>query len=526
MQNMSDTELIDAYVSRQDESVGAARREAAFAELVRRHGTLVYRACHRLLKDHHEARDASQAVFVILARKAGGLRKGELAAWLYRVAHHVAAETVRKRMRRSDREEVYAWNEAIQMDVNTGDEGADPAVLGLVDTALLSLPERYRQAVILRYLQNHSEKDAARLVGCPLGTLSRRASEGMAMLRKRLGKLGVATSGVALASLLTSEASAAIPGTLIPTILATVKTAVATTATAAGATSTAAMLAKGAMKAMYLAKVKMVAAIAAAVIVTGTAVPVGIAVAQAVGKDTPMKTNTASVVDNGFITLSPRPDYEVPDYPIHSLPEAESTLQGEADKHFAKKEQKEYVLAAAAYDAFVLKYPKSKAVPYALVRKGRSLQLVGKRNEAIMIYREVLDYYPDSISNAAPALLYLAQCHYLNKNVKIEGEATKAIAQLRANKDYGKHEAAACATFLLARIQAEGGKTDEAIATLGAIGAPFPAYASLAQLRQAEVYEKAGRTAEAVAAYRATLTKYPDAPEAALAHSALRKMGT
>jgi RNA polymerase sigma factor (sigma-70 family) len=186
MQNMSDTELIDAYVSRQDESVGAARREAAFAELVRRHGTLVYRACHRLLKDHDEARDASQAVFVILARKAGGLRKGDLAPWLYRVAHHVAAETMRKRMRRSDREQVYAWNEAIQMDVNTSDEGADPAVLGRVDAALLSLPERYREAVILRYLQNHSQEEAARLAGCPLGTLSRRASEGIARLRKRL----------------------------------------------------------------------------------------------------------------------------------------------------------------------------------------------------------------------------------------------------------------------------------------------------------------------------------------------------
>ncbi len=609
MQNMSDTELIDAYVSRQDESVGAARREAAFAELVRRHGTLVYRACHRLLKDHHEARDASQAVFVILARKAGGLRKGELAAWLYRVAHHVAAETVRKRMRRSDREQVYAWNEAIQMDVSTCDEGADPAVLELVDAALLSLPERYREAVILRYLQNHSQEEAARLAGCPLGTLSRRASEGLAKLRQRLSKRGVALSGVALAGLLTSEASAAVPEALLPSILAAVKTAVATTATATTATSTAAMLAKGAMKAMFIAKVKMVAAVVAAVIVTGTAVPVGIAVAQAIGKDEAPKTNTASVVDdatamylraveqmrakdykaaiqtlesflqtypdaktirpealywlgdcytkagdpaaakrvlekansefpdsnwgkyargrlsadNGFITLSPRPDYEVPDYPTNSLPEAEATLQGEADKHFAKKAPHEYELAADAYNSFVVKYPKSKAVPYALVREGRSLQLVGKRSEAIKSFSGVLEYYPGSIPYAAPALLYLAQCHYLDGKAK---EATKAIAQLRADKDYGKHEAAACATFLLAHMQAEGGKTDEAIATLGTIAVPFPAYAALAQLRQAEAYEKAGRTAEAVAAYRATMTKYPGTPESDLAHSALEKMGS
>lgn len=228
--------------------------------------------------------------------------------------------------------------------------------------------------------------------------------------------------------------------------------------------------------------------------------------------------------DSTLGSLPPRPDYEVSlteaDY--KNLDTFEATILGKADKHFAKKEPKEYELAAAAYDSFVLKYPKSKAVPYALVRKGRSLQFVGKRSEAIKIYREVLDYYPDSISNAAPAMLYLAQCHYLDKNVK---EATKAIVELRADKEFGKHEAAACGTFLLARMQAEGGKTDEAIATLGTIAVPFPAYAALGQLRQAEVYEKAGKSAEAVAAYKATIKQYPDAPEAALAHSALDKMG-
>jgi hypothetical protein len=153
---------------------------------------------------------------------------------------------------------------------------ADPAVLGVVDTALLSLPERYRQAVILRYLQNHSEKDAARLVGCPLGTLSRRASEGIAMLRKRLGKLGVATSAMSLAGLLTSEASAAVPETLLPSILAVVKTAVATTATA-----TAAVLAKGAMKTMFWNSAKTAAMVAVSVGVLGVG---GVAAVQAVAE--------------------------------------------------------------------------------------------------------------------------------------------------------------------------------------------------------------------------------------------------
>ena len=122
-----------------------------------------------------------------------------------------------------------------------------------------------------------------------------RTSDGIAKLRQRLAKRGVALSGVALAGLLTSEASAAVPETLLPSILATVKTAAATTATATPATSAAAMLAKGAMKAMFIAKVKMVAAVVAAVVVTGTVVPVGIAVAQAAEKAKKEGVTTATV---------------------------------------------------------------------------------------------------------------------------------------------------------------------------------------------------------------------------------------
>ncbi|MFZ4397946.1 MAG: hypothetical protein ACOYOU_20230 [Kiritimatiellia bacterium] len=114
------------------------------------------------------------------------------------------------------------------------------------------------------------EKAAAELAGCPLGTLSRRASQGIAKLRLRLSRRGISLGSAALVGLLTSEASAAMPETRLPSILAAVKTGVATTDTATTATSTAAMLAKGAMKAMFVAKVKTAAvAVMATVIVTG-----------------------------------------------------------------------------------------------------------------------------------------------------------------------------------------------------------------------------------------------------------------
>ncbi len=286
MQTQTDSDLIAAYARSSD--------QRAFAELVLRHQRMVYRVCQRMLGQHQEAEDATQAVFLVMLHKANGLtRKGELTGWLYGVARNVALEALRKRARRQE-EAMLDETETVAAEDSPDHEAA----LQSLDRELAGLSGVLRQAVVLRYLQGYDQAEAARQAGCSMGTLASRASRGIERLRQRLAKRGVALGGVALASLLTSEASAAIPETLLPSILATVKTAVATTATATGATSTAVMLAKGAMKAMYIAQVKMVAAVAAAVVVTGTAVPVGIAVAQAVGKEAKL----AAAEDGGRTT--------------------------------------------------------------------------------------------------------------------------------------------------------------------------------------------------------------------------------
>jgi RNA polymerase sigma factor (sigma-70 family) len=273
----TDAEWLQVYVDQGS--------DLAFEQIVSRHGPMVYRHCFRLLHDAHEAKDTSQAVFIVLAKQAGALRKnGNLTAWLYGVTRNVCRHVLRCRRNRQRREEEGAIMLELERDSAQAIE-SQSVVLDLVYRELGALTSLQRQAVILRYIEGRREDNAAGLAGCSVDALHRRATDGIAKLRQRLAKRGVALGGVALASLLTSEASAAVPETLLPSILAVVKTAVATTATATGASSTAAMLAKGAMKAMFIAKVKMVAAVAAAVIVTGTAVPVGIAVAQAVSKE-------------------------------------------------------------------------------------------------------------------------------------------------------------------------------------------------------------------------------------------------
>src|SRR5271168_4856051 len=80
---LTDARLLDDFVSRRD--------EASFEVLVWRHGTMVLNLCQRILHDTHEAEDAFQAAFLVFARKANSIGKGEaVAAWLYKVAYRVA----------------------------------------------------------------------------------------------------------------------------------------------------------------------------------------------------------------------------------------------------------------------------------------------------------------------------------------------------------------------------------------------------------------------------------------------------
>src|SRR6516165_3183340 len=94
---LSDGQLLARFV--------AARDEDAFAALVKRHAPMVFGVCRRVLRDAHDAEDAAQATFLVLARKASTLRRPDaLAAWLHRTAHHLALLSRRSDARRQDRE--------------------------------------------------------------------------------------------------------------------------------------------------------------------------------------------------------------------------------------------------------------------------------------------------------------------------------------------------------------------------------------------------------------------------------------
>jgi RNA polymerase sigma factor (sigma-70 family) len=228
----------------------AARRDQdAFAELVRRHGAMVLGVCRRVLRDAHDAEDAFQAAFLVLARKARSLTRPEsVAHWLYGVAYRTAlkAKSRRARRRACEREAAAGRPDAPAPAPEWGDLGA------VLDEEINRLPAKYRAAFVLCHLEGKTAEEAARLSGCPKGTVFSRVAWARARLRSRLTRRGLALA--AAAALLAVEEARALPAPLLAAALAGAgKTASVSAPVAA--------LTEGVLRAMYMSKVKVVAAV-------------------------------------------------------------------------------------------------------------------------------------------------------------------------------------------------------------------------------------------------------------------------
>src|SRR5262245_52107123 len=164
---LPDDQLLDRFAARRD--------EAAFAVLLRRHGPMVLSVCRSVLHDLHDAEDAFQAAFVLLAQKAGSIHSREtVSGWLYRVAYHLAVRARADAARRRDIEK-----RAVAM------PSADPVLdlsLREVQTMLLEelegLPEHYRSPLVLCGLEEKSLEEAARLLGRTTGAVKGRLQRG------------------------------------------------------------------------------------------------------------------------------------------------------------------------------------------------------------------------------------------------------------------------------------------------------------------------------------------------------------
>ncbi len=205
---MSDAELLERYVN----GCGGIA-EVAFAALVERHGPTVLRVCNDVLGDPHDAQDAAQVTFLVLARRAGSIRRrNALASWLFGVARRVAARARVEAARRRAHERRRA-----EMATREHDRRSRAPVTGEPWAELFEeidrLSERHRSAIVLCDLESLSHEQAARRLGCPVKTVQGRLYRARELLRHRLTRRGVATTagmlGVALAHRTASAAPTA-----------------------------------------------------------------------------------------------------------------------------------------------------------------------------------------------------------------------------------------------------------------------------------------------------------------------------
>jgi RNA polymerase sigma factor (sigma-70 family) len=242
----------------------ATREEAAFAALVRRHGPMVLSVCRRVLGHAHDAEDAFQATFLVLARRAAAVARREaVASFLYGVAYRTA---LRARAQAARRHATERQVEQMPHPAVAPAEAQDWRPL--LDRELSRLPEKYRAALVLCDLEGRARRDAARQLGLAEGTLASRLATARRMLARRLAKCGVTLSGGALAVAL-AEGAATVPAAWVST------TARAAALVAAGQTAAvttpAALLMNEVLRAMLMTKLKiyLATALVAVLLVAG-----------------------------------------------------------------------------------------------------------------------------------------------------------------------------------------------------------------------------------------------------------------
>lgn len=234
----TDGQLLAAFLDR--------REEDAFEVLVGRHESLVLSVCGRVLCDEHAARDAAQAVFLVLARKASALDLARpLGPWLHHVAYGVAVSARREREARRVRER------SVMTQPPDSPSPDDAELRELLDRELDRLPEKYRRPLILFHLEGKSLAETAAALGSGQGTVGAWLSRGRELLRDRLARRGAgALTGAALAAFLAREASARSLGWGFAR-------AAARAATGGAVPASVLHLTKGALTMLFVAKLKV-----------------------------------------------------------------------------------------------------------------------------------------------------------------------------------------------------------------------------------------------------------------------------
>jgi RNA polymerase sigma factor (sigma-70 family) len=183
----------------------ADRDESAFAVLVKRHWSMVFDVCQSVLRHSQDAEDASQSAFLVLAQKAGSIRKKtSVASWLHGVAYRLACKL------KSSRKRIPEPMTDERTTTDPIDELSWREVRQIVHEELDRLPEKYRQPLILCYLEGQPHEQAARQLGWNAGIFKGMLTRGRDLLRRRLTRRGLGLSAPLIAGILAPRTATAV----------------------------------------------------------------------------------------------------------------------------------------------------------------------------------------------------------------------------------------------------------------------------------------------------------------------------
>lgn len=242
-----------------------ARSEPAFAELVRRHAGFVLATCRRRSRDSHLSEDVAQAVFLALARRppVRSASSASLAGWLYRTAVHACNNAMQARRSRDLHERRAAAQAASTSNDMPAIATAPSDAEVLLDQALAELSSRERDAVLLRYYQDHSVQQVGAALGISQNTATKRITRAIERMREFLAGRGLVMAAPALVEAITNATrSSNVPVDFVAK-------AVAVASGKFAASTLVEQLAEGVNQMIRIAKIKLVAAVAAIVISGG-----------------------------------------------------------------------------------------------------------------------------------------------------------------------------------------------------------------------------------------------------------------